>query len=69
MAEIAKACTFENKNFINLKGKKMAKKLLKKCAVFLALILLTVMTLGCNTMQGVGEDVEKAGQAIEETAD
>ncbi|MFO7990615.1 MAG: entericidin A/B family lipoprotein [Desulfotignum sp.] len=47
----------------------MAKKLLKKCAVFLALILLTVMTLGCNTMQGVGEDVEKAGQAIEETAD
>jgi predicted small secreted protein len=47
----------------------MAKNLFKKCAVFLVLVLLTVMTLGCNTMQGVGEDVEKAGQKIEEAAE
>jgi predicted small secreted protein len=33
------------------------------------LTLPTVMTLGCNTMQGVGEDVEKAGQKIEEAAE
>ena len=47
----------------------MVKKLFKKCAVFLLLVLLTVMTLGCNTMQGIGEDVEKAGQKIEESAE
>ncbi|MFO7875350.1 MAG: entericidin A/B family lipoprotein [Desulfovermiculus sp.] len=36
--------------------------------VLLALVLLTA-SVGCNTMQGMGQDIEKAGQKIEETAD
>ena len=47
----------------------MVKKLLKKCAVFLMLVLLAGMTSGCNTMQGVGEDVQEAGGAIEDAAE
>jgi len=47
----------------------MVKKLLKKCAVFLMLALLAGMTFGCNTMHGVGEDVEEAGDAIEDAAE
>jgi predicted small secreted protein len=51
------------------KEKKMVKKLLKKCAVLLMLALIAGMTLGCNTMQGVGEDVQEAGGAIEDAAE
>lgn len=36
--------------------------------VILALTLLIANT-GCNTIQGMGQDIEKAGQTIEETAD
>ena len=35
----------------------------------LALVLLTVGLLaGCNTIQGIGKDVSKAGQTIEDAA-
>jgi len=36
----------------------------------LGLLVLTVAVLclgGCNTMQGLGKDVEKAGEAIQRT--
>ena len=39
---------------------------------FLAILLLTGMLTafaGCNTMEGVGEDVESGGEAIEDSAD
>jgi predicted small secreted protein len=36
--------------------------------VLLVLALLTA-SVGCNTMQGMGQDIEKAGQKIEETAE
>ncbi len=36
--------------------------------VMLVLTLLTA-NAGCNTMQGMGQDIEKAGQTIEETAE
>ena len=36
----------------------------------LAVIASTVLTtIGCNTMEGAGKDTQKAGEAIENTAD
>lgn len=38
----------------------------------LALVLLSMLgvaAIGCNTVEGVGEDVESAGDSIEDAAD
>lgn len=36
---------------------------------FVAAVLVTVMTLSaCNTIQGIGRDIEKGGQALERAA-
>lgn len=35
----------------------------------LALLLLALSQVGCNTVEGFGEDVEDAGDAIEDTAE
>ena len=36
----------------------------------LALILLSVFALaGCNTMEGLGKDIQKGGEKIEKAAD
>ncbi len=42
--------------------------LLKKLIGGLLLISLCFLPLSCNTMQGMGEDVESAGEAIQEKA-
>ncbi|WP_440995130.1 entericidin A/B family lipoprotein [Arhodomonas sp. SL1] len=42
--------------------------LLRALRPMLAFILLLVLA-GCNTMEGVGEDMQDAGEAIEEEAD
>lgn len=39
---------------------------MKKWAVLLLLISLALS--GCNTLAGVGKDLEKAGEAIQESA-
>jgi predicted small secreted protein len=31
-------------------------------------LLLTAMTTGCNTMQGLGTDIQNAGQSLEKAA-
>jgi entericidin B len=31
-------------------------------------VLLSVVLAGCNTMHGLGKDVEKAGEAIQKSA-
>ena len=31
-------------------------------------LLLTVVTTGCNTMQGLGTDIQQGGQALEKAA-
>lgn len=36
-------------------------------ALLLALAL--VLLAGCNTLRGVGKDIEKAGEVIQDTAD
>ncbi|MGF1453559.1 MAG: entericidin A/B family lipoprotein [Opitutales bacterium] len=33
------------------------------------LALVTVLAVGCNTTEGFGEDVEEAGEGIEDAAD
>jgi predicted small secreted protein len=32
-------------------------------------LLLSLFISGCNTMEGAGEDIQSAGEKIEETAD
>ena len=41
-----------------------------KCMLTLALAALALTALtGCNTLQGFGRDVERAGEEIEDAAD
>lgn len=35
---------------------------------FILLTLITLLTAGCNTMRGVGQDIEKGGEAIQRAA-
>lgn len=41
---------------------------MEKTAIALLASLVTVALSGCNTVRGVGQDVEAAGEEIEETA-
>lgn len=41
----------------------MAKKL-----IALAIVGMMVVLTGCNTMRGVGQDIEKGGEAIQKAA-
>ena len=41
---------------------------MKKCAAIL-FALWAVALAGCNTMRGFGQDVEKAGEAIQKKSD
>ncbi len=44
-------------------------KLLKNLITILLLMSLGFLTVSCNTIQGMGEDVEAAGEEIQETAE
>jgi len=44
------------------------KKLWKTIAVLSLISILFAGTLGCNTLEGLGQDVEQAGEEIEEEA-
>ena len=41
---------------------------MKRIAIFL-LMVWTVALAGCETMKGLGKDMEKAGEAIQKKAD
>ena len=43
--------------------------ILKKICLILALTILVFRLAGCNTLEGVGEDIESGGKAIQEVAD
>ncbi len=45
------------------------KNFLKSMIIILMLTSLSFLTVSCNTMQGMGEDVEAAGEKIQEKAD
>lgn len=38
------------------------------CAMIAAAAILTVMTGGCNTVQGFGEDLQSLGRGMEKSA-
>ena len=44
-------------------------KIGKKMIIALMLISLGFMNISCNTMQGVGEDLEAAGEKIQQKSD
>jgi len=44
------------------------KTLLRRCAV-LALLTFAGVTVGCNTIEGAGQDIENTGEEIEDAAD
>lgn len=37
--------------------------------IFVISLTFSLFTLGCNTIEGVGDDLEEAGDKIEETTD
>ena len=37
---------------------------MKKRVAVIALLLATVMAAGCNTVKGMGEDIERAGEKV-----
>ena len=39
-----------------------------KGSLMMAALLLLIALVGCNTMEGLGKDVEKVGSEIEEAA-
>lgn len=41
---------------------------MKKSAI-LALVILLPMLSACNTMEGLGQDIQKGGQSLERAAD
>ena len=41
---------------------------MKRIAIFLLMVWVVALT-GCETMKGLGKDVEKAGEAIQKKAD
>lgn len=44
-------------------------RLCKTSAAVLALTFLSIGLVACNTMEGVGEDIESAGDGVEDAAD
>ncbi len=43
--------------------------ILRKLTVLLFVVMGGLVATGCNTMEGFGQDVEKTGENIEESAD
>ena len=41
---------------------------MRKTVLLMLLSLGTLLLAGCNTMQGLGKDIEKAGETIEKKA-
>jgi predicted small secreted protein len=39
---------------------------LRRAAGYLALFLLFIFSVGCNTAHGLGKDIENAGESIQE---
>lgn len=46
----------------------MMRRILGICTAVVALAMLAATFSGCNTMRGLGTDIEKGGKAIEKAA-
>ncbi len=38
---------------------------MKKCIFALLAVVALISTVGCNTVQGIGKDIERGGEAIQ----
>ncbi len=47
----------------------MKNKIKLPAFLLITTFLLSIFISGCNTIQGAGEDVQQAGQAVEDTAE
>ena len=47
----------------------MATGNLARLAIGLGLSLTLILATGCNTLEGAGKDIQKAGEALENSAD
>jgi predicted small secreted protein len=45
------------------------RKLTKNLIAILLLVSLCFFTVSCNTLQGMGEDIEAAGEKVQETTE
>jgi predicted small secreted protein len=41
---------------------------MKRCVLIIVALLFTAVTAGCNTMQGLGQDIQQGGQSLEKAA-
>lgn len=41
---------------------------MKKLSVSIAVLMITMQLSGCHTLQGVGKDIQRGGEAIEKSA-
>ena len=53
-------------NWVDLPIKLKENEIMRK--IFVVTLLLVVVLSGCNTMRGLGQDIERGGQAIEKAA-
>lgn len=42
--------------------------MIKRFTLATLALFLTVLATGCNTMEGIGQDIKKGGQALEKAA-
>lgn len=49
--------------------KEVSMRVLKRICLLLVLTVLVFRLTGCNTVQGLGEDIEVGGKALQEAAD
>ncbi len=42
---------------------------MKKTALILLVVFCMAMLIGCNTMEGLGKDIQSAGEKLEDAAD
>lgn len=47
----------------------MLKTPLQRLTGLFCITLLIILTTGCNTLEGAGRDIQKAGEALESSAD
>lgn len=43
--------------------------MMKKVVTALILLSMTIIIMGCNTLNGIGKDIKSLGQVIEEATD
>ncbi len=48
---------------------RLLEKHMTRIATILAILALPILVAACNTMEGAGQDIQKGGQALENTAD